>query len=158
VRNALILALFLGGCATPPDLAPILRGYADYGRVDDDPRWAPDNCRAPAEPPLRKSASRDEATHGRKLYYLFAKNREAYLHARDHDQPDGQVVVKESWFPGPERKKGPLFLMMKAQGEWIYATATPDGMEITASGRLPSCITCHESPSTRDRMFGLGSP
>ncbi len=65
--------------------------------------------------------------------------------------------MKESWYPGDERKKGPLFLMLKSDGDWTYATATPDGREITAWGRLASCIECHESDRTRDRMFGLQS-
>lgn len=56
---------------------------------------------------------------------LFAKDREAYLHARDLDQPDGQIVIKESWFPKvkegeswAKQTKGPLFMMMKSGGEW----------------------------------------
>ncbi len=114
--------------------------------------------RRPAPRPApRRSASRDESTHGRKEYYLFAKDRAAYLHAKDVDQPDGQVVVKESWIPGSPRTKGPLFLMLKSEGEWIYATATPDGKEITGSGKIASCRECHESERTRDRMFGRTS-
>ncbi len=129
--------------------------YARYGRVDDDLRNAPTDCRAPLPPKPRTSVSRDEATHGRKQYFLYAKDRLAYLRARDLDQPDGLVIVKESWIPGETRTKGPLFLMMKSQGDWIYATATADGRSITASGKLASCMECHESKSTHDRMFGL---
>ena len=171
--------LLLAGCTIPaPDpvkdvLRNALRTYPSYGRVDDELRLAPTGCLAPTREgpsfllpsPRRTSASRDETTHGKKEYYLFAKDRFAYLHAKDVDQPDGQVLVKESWFPPKvaegtswfDRQKGPLFLMMKADGDWTYATATPDGAEVTASGRLPSCIECHESDRTRDRMFGLTS-
>jgi hypothetical protein len=130
------------------------RTYASWGRVDDEVRLAPGLCRAPIEPPLRTSTSRDETTHGRKQYYLFARNREAYLHARDVDQPEGQIVIKESFY---QKTKGPLFMMMKSNGEWTYATASPDGKTITAQGKLPSCMECHESDRTRDRMFGLQS-
>jgi len=150
--------LLLGGCATPPE-APILeiaRSYPHYGYVDEVPRLAPTMCKAPTRPELRRSASRHEVTHGRKTYYLFAKDRLAYLHAKDVDQPEGQVVVKESWIR-PCQERGPLFIMLKSGGEWTYATAMPDGKEITASGKLSSCIKCHESESTRDRMFGLQS-
>jgi hypothetical protein len=124
--------------------------YADWRRVDDEVHYAPTLCRGPIEPPLRTSGSREQ-------YYLFAKDREAYLHARDLDQPDNQIVIKESWIPGATKTKGPLFIMMKSGGEWTYGTATPDGRTITAEGKLASCIECHESDRTRDRMFGLQS-
>jgi len=161
MRILLLAALVLAACSTGPDprLLDVVRSYTAYGRVDDGLRGSSTRCDAP--PPLpapRRSASRDESPHGRKEYYLFAKDRAAYLHAKDVDQPDGQVVVKESWVPGPPRAKGPLFVMLKSEGEWIYATATPDGKEITASGKIASCRECHESERTRDRMFGLASP
>ena len=151
--------LLLVGCsATAPDprLPEIARSYRQYGYVDDIPRVAPTMCKAPTRPASRVSTSRDEATHGRKTYFLFAKDRLAYLHAKDLDQPDGQVVVKESWIQ-PFQDAGPLFIMLKSGGDWTYATLTPDGKEVTAWGRLASCIECHESESTRDRMFGLTS-
>jgi hypothetical protein len=159
MRIQILAILTLAGCATGPDprLADVARSYAAYGRVDDGDRFAPVDCDAPPPPTPRISTSRDGSTHGRKLYFLFAKDRGAYLHAKDVEQPEGQVVVKESWVPGTPRTKGPLFLMLKSKGEWIYATATPDGKEITASGKLASCIDCHESERTRDRLFGLTS-
>ena len=43
----------------------------------------------------RLSQSNDEATHGRKLYSVFAKNHDAY----PNGPHDGQVVVKQSWIP-----------------------------------------------------------
>ncbi|HZE96319.1 MAG TPA: hypothetical protein VE981_04800 [Planctomycetota bacterium] len=156
MRNLATLMLLIGGCASLPDqqLSFSAREYRQYGRLDDVARAAPTMCDVPVNRP-RVSASRDEATHGRKLYYLFAKDRSAYLHARDFDQPDGQVVVKESWLRDEAGAKGPLFMMMKERGEWTYATASPDGATIAASGKLASCIECHESASTRDRMFGV---
>ena len=110
------------------------------------------------EPP-RLSASRDPETHGRKLYYLYAKDNLAYHHAKDLDQPAGQVIVKESWIPGKEKTKGPLFMMIKTGAEdsdagWIYATTTPDGKTITSSGKVASCMECHQG-AKRDRIFGL---
>ena len=145
----------LSGNAEDPELWLAAMRYESYGRVDDDLRWAPTMCRGPQDPPLRMSASTDSTTHGRKMYYLFAKDRLAYLRSGEIDQPDGQVVVKESWLPGRQKEKGPLFLMMKSRGEWIYATASPDGGTLTSSGKITSCVKCHEDPSTHDRMFGL---
>jgi len=48
----------------------------------------------PREVPLQMSKSSDAKTHGQKLYYLYARDRVAYV-----NQPDvsGQVVVKESF-------------------------------------------------------------
>src|SRR5262249_34055635 len=51
----------------------------------------------PAE--ARTSASKDKETHGQKLYFLFARNRDAYLDLKSKPQPEGQVIVKESWSP-----------------------------------------------------------
>lgn len=152
------LALLLAGCADAR-LVEIGATYESYGRVDDNSRWAPTDCRAPEPSKPRVSASRDPETHGRKLYYLFAKDREAYRMARELSQPVGQVLVKESWFPGAARKKGPLFMMIKT-GEpdsdegWIYATASPDGKTITSSGKLAACMECHTG-AKYDRLFAV---
>src|SRR5262245_27820411 len=69
--------------------------YVSWGRVDDELRWAPWLCRAPYPGIARPSQSNDEATHGRKLYSVFAKNHAAY----PNGPHDGQVVVKQSWIP-----------------------------------------------------------
>ena len=155
------LALLVASCSgADPRLAEVGAGYAGWGRVDDAARRAPTDCEAPVPAPPRLSASRDPETHGRKLYYLFAKDREAYRLGRELPQPVGQVLVKETWIPGQPRKKGPLFVMTKtgepdSDGGWIYSTLTPDGRTVTASGKLASCMECHKSKS--DRLFGYKS-
>lgn len=161
--------LLLAGCATAgdPRVENAAREYAEYGKVDDEVRWAPHLCRQPSPPHLRASASHDSGTHGRKLYYLFAKDRKAYVRENSRKQPVGQVIVKESWVPAagstPEKpvagEKGPLFLMVKtgdpdSDAGWIYATATPDGSTITAAGKIASCMECHQRAKV-DRLFGL---
>jgi hypothetical protein len=85
----------------PPFQAELLRiaaEYPAYGRVDDLARWAPELCMLP--PPSRAwlSESSDATTHGSKLYFLFAKDRAAYVRTPG-DSPVGQVLVKESWRP-----------------------------------------------------------
>ncbi|MCK6471859.1 MAG: hypothetical protein L6R28_08940 [Planctomycetes bacterium] len=83
-----------------PRLLEIAKAYQGYGRVDDQLRWAPSLCRSspPSTPAL--SASDDKDSHGRKLYYLFAADRQAYLEsAEGKAQSAGQVLVKESWIP-----------------------------------------------------------
>jgi hypothetical protein len=161
--------LLLAGCATggDPRIQEAAREYTDYGKVDDLARWAPKLCKLPPPPEPRVSASRDFETHGRKLYYLFAKDREAYRLCRELPQPVGQVVVKESWAPAATSsyrcptagEKGPLFMMIKtgdpdSDAGWIYATATPDGSRITAWGKIASCMECHQG-AKYDRLFGV---
>lgn len=82
-----------------PQLQAIAKMYLNYGRVDDETRWAPYLCRQPMPSQVRYSESDDESTHGRKLYFLYARHRSAYLNFHNEDQPVGQVLVKESWIP-----------------------------------------------------------
>ncbi len=72
--------------------------YQSYARVDDELHWAPFLCRQPMPSFPRRSQSTMEQTHGRKLYFVFAKDRAAYL-SRDGKTPafEGQAVVKEAW-------------------------------------------------------------
>lgn len=85
----------------------IAAGYPQWGRVDDEMRWAPMLCRMPTPARARMSASGDESTHGRKLYTLYARDPVAYGAAKSAsptpEQPGlkdiSQVVVKEAFRP-----------------------------------------------------------
>ena len=175
MRPLLVFILLLTACGAPKPATspePILSAaqeYPSYGRVNDRLLWAPALCSdAPKPAPPRMSISRDVNTHGRKLYHLYAKHFDLYRQSDSVTQPLGQVLVKEAWIPaaGSTSKhpvageKGPLFMMMKtgeseSDGGWIYATLTPDGKKVTASGKLASCMECHESK--QDRLFGVKS-
>jgi hypothetical protein len=146
-------------------LLEIARTYESYGRVDDEFRLAPALCTADVDPgPDRRiSSSPDLATHGRKLYRLYAKEQTdsgSYIVAGEAN-PVGQVVVKESWALEPPREKAELFIMYKLDPEtpdtdegWVYGTVTGDGTAVISGGRLASCMSCHlEAP--HDRLFGL---
>lgn len=137
-------------------------------------------CTVPPPSPVL-SASKDEGAHGRKLYYLYVKDDAAYesLGAGGSSQKVGQALVKESYYPievgkGEEagwvaESKGryyrlgqlyALFVMLKLDPKtpgtdngWVYATLSPDGKEITAQGRIESCMSCHED-AAHDRLFG----
>jgi hypothetical protein len=61
-----------------PLLQEIAAHYSDWGRVDDQMRWAPTLCAMPQPARARISASSHESTHGRKLYTLYAKDPVAY--------------------------------------------------------------------------------
>jgi hypothetical protein len=99
------------GAAVPEEpfhaqLREIAKSYRGYGYVDyREAAWAPGLCRAPipyhdyVPGTARSSASKDTDTHGQKLYFLLAKQKEAYLQFTGKTHPVGQVVVKESWTP-----------------------------------------------------------
>ena len=88
-------------------LRAISAGYAQWGRVEDEMRWAPWLCKLPMPARARLSDSGDDATHGRKLYTLYAKDPVAYgARQSAMAEPDApglvdltQVIVKEAWKP-----------------------------------------------------------
>jgi hypothetical protein len=225
-----LVVVLLCGCAnnsatnaptTPPEdtaqsqsfesrLLEIAASYQSFGRATPAARWAPMYCRpyVPPTPEVALSRSTDGATHGRKLYALFAKDllQSGDYVVKGQPSPVGQVIVKESWVPEEmtddgrplepvrrkvmvrqgealverddvfvpyarrgdrlyhAREKGPLFVMFKTDPQtpgtdegWVYGTLTPDGHQVTAAGRVESCMKCHrEAP--HDRLFGLPDP
>lgn len=90
-------------------LQEIARTYASLPTVDGSSQaeWsrAMGLCRMPIEGldyrvgQVRFSFSKDPATHGDKLYFLHAKDRNAYLKPPASGSPVGQFIVKESWEP-----------------------------------------------------------
>lgn len=86
----------------------IAREYKSYERVSDWANWAPERCREPPLTGAQASASNDQSTHGRKLYYLFARDADDYTWmswaTKDKDKKPftaalGQVIVKETFAP-----------------------------------------------------------
>ena len=72
--------------------------YKQYTLVSDTTNWAPSDCRAPIPGGVVASASDHKATHGGKLYNLYAaKPTEYRATANGTASPVGQVVVKESF-------------------------------------------------------------
>src|SRR5215471_5280021 len=58
-------------------LLEIATQYQPWGRIVEQPKFAPVMCAAPPPPAIsmpRVSESDDKSTHGRKLYHLFAKD------------------------------------------------------------------------------------
>ena len=37
---------------------------------------------------------------------------------------------------------------------WVYATVSPAG-QVTAAGRVASCMGCHETSATHERLYGV---
>jgi hypothetical protein len=80
----------------PGTLEEIARQYQSWGRVDGGLGFAPTDCLADGGH-ARLSASDDASTHGGKLYFVYAKLREAYTDGLDKLQPSGQVIVKQAF-------------------------------------------------------------
>ncbi len=162
-------------------LAAIARGYAAWGRVDDELRWAPWLCRQP-RPSLPRLSAAASGGHTQKVYFLYARDRAAYL---SRSASRLQVIVKESWTHRPvdlthatqihathlvartpegatvepDQPAG-LFVMMRVDARdprsdqgWIYGTVSPDG-EVTSSGRIAACVGCHVAAGP-GRLFGI---
>jgi hypothetical protein len=58
-------------------------------------------------------------------------------------------------------KPAGLFVMMKLDPKtpntdegWVYGTVTADGTTVTSSGRVESCMKCHQD-AKQDRQFGM---
>jgi hypothetical protein len=160
------------------------RAYASWTKVTSTFGWASTDCAAPPPPPtLHAGTSKDDATHGQKLFHLYAKNNAAYVSDYKKTAPIGQVIVKESWHPvavppeeeqkkrsadtvlreGKFYRKGErmgLFMMLKVGGKvagtdqgWVYGVVSGDGTKVLASGRIASCMGCHDN-APGDRLFG----
>jgi hypothetical protein len=189
------------------ELLQVATEYRSWGRVDDQMRWAPADCRVSEPGKPKFSASTDADTHGQKLYSLFAKDRNAYfLLGEKKSAAVGQIVVKESWLPEEAKDRQPgkidlkdivrtdppadpktsplshagdhfypfaakdgkvfkaskpagLFVMMKfdpttegTENGWVYGTISADLKQVTASGKVESCMKCHER-AKYDRLF-----
>lgn len=185
------------------DLLRIAKEYRTWTRVSDQPARSPTDCRPPvATNGVLKSESEDASSHGRKLYFLFAKDPDTYraagielvdegARAALANRLVGQALVKESWHQAVVRtaeapkldprnsdphkasveyadrgeyayrtgEQADLFVMYKLapatpgtdQG-WVYGTVSPDGGRVTSSGRVASCMRCHDE-STRDHLL-----
>jgi hypothetical protein len=97
-------------------LRTIAKEYKAYRRVSAELHWSPAMCRMPEAPAVKLSAAPDGSPHGRKLYFLYARDGDAYdtmsRHGLDDknqpvadapacSNPVGQAVVKEAFTPVP---------------------------------------------------------
>lgn len=164
--------------------------YLRYALVNPEPWVAPAAC-GPAQTEEDQAAKprqsiAEEGAHGKKLYFLFAKNIANYFETQKQ-ATIGQVLVKESWTSKPSNpdarnlrqhasanrinprtyidgkkveiaKRKSLFVMIKQAPDtpgtdegWVYGIIKPETKEILASGRVGSCMACHQEPI--DRMF-----
>lgn len=111
--------------AAPPtkwdaQLLEAAKQYRSWTRVSDQARWSPLGCLAPIPGGVQVSEAPEKSPHGRKLYFIFAKNDADYLRIQypigmagdindkfpeNVQQPVGQVIVKEAFEPVPASKE-----------------------------------------------------
>jgi hypothetical protein len=105
---------------------------------------------------MRVSSSRDASTHGKKLYFLFAKYP---LPPSGGVNPVGQAVVKEAWTPAEVADDGkPLQAMTRksrdGREESFLPYARQDGRLYHATGKAGLFIMCKLAPQTPDTDEG----
>lgn len=132
-------------------LLEIAAKYKTYEKVSDRMRLAPVPC-APAmlpTPDYRLSRSDDEATHGRKLYILYAAKvdplfrsytpEEFTINGKAAPSLTDQVIVKESWHAAA----------MKPNEKWpasAVAATGPDGKAYRKIGQGPLFVMYQTDP------------
>lgn len=155
-----LIILVLCGCTTEATVAETQRAlaiageYRAYGRVDDELRWAPYLCRQPMPGMAWPSASSDSATHGQKLYSVFAKDHAAY----PATSPVGQVVVKESFVPelvtDPSFQFAPPLDGSNVDADHFYPYAKRDGAVYHAGASAGLFIMYRLDPNTANTDDG----
>lgn len=99
-----------------------------------------------------------EGPHFGKYYHVYITNPGlTILKEGKGTYPEGTVVVKEK-FSDPEGKKTELFTAMVKRekgfnpdgGDWEYFVISGDSKKITQSGKIQSCMECHDTYSSTD--------
>ena len=113
---------------------------------------APTRCLAPlpdefvqAEPATKMSRAESESGHGKKLYFLFAKDIGHYLNPDDSDSPVGQVLVKESWTAVPGNA-GARNLRNHTSGNRVNPRVTVDGETLKLGKRNDLFVMLKQDP------------
>jgi hypothetical protein len=114
--------------------------------------WVPEEVKddgKPLQPAVRKFEKGDPLL-GCSIDFGPKMTEEQYL---PYARKDGKLYHAA--------KQADLFIMYKMDPEtpgtdqgWVYGTVTPDGKEVTAAGRVESCMQCHQQ-APHDRLFGL---
>jgi hypothetical protein len=147
-------------------LLQIAAEYETYQQPDRGLRLTYVMCAMPQSTPiLRLSKSGDGETHGRKLYFMYAKDlwnsrlRDfrggSYINFPDKTAPVGQVIVKQSWVP-EELPPGvtPDFSFVPFQNGLPTGTVKRDGKTYRAVRQGELFVMFKLDPSTPDTDNG----
>ena len=113
---------------------------------------APTLCRGPLpnevvqeEPAAKMSQAESKSGHGKKLYFLFAKDSGHYLNPDDSESPVGQVLVKESWTAVPGNA-GARNLRNHTSGNRVNPRVTVDGETLKLGKRNDLFVMLKQDP------------
>lgn len=139
-------AVALGGDARSLLVLDAVKKFRSWSRVSDQARMAPEDCGISPPVGAQMSESDDAPSHGRKLYYLYARHSEDYTWlgfeippgSPKTVQPPGQTLIKESFEAVPtsapaKTDNGDLFTHeypvdhALLNGQW-YRTGEPKGL------------------------------
>jgi hypothetical protein len=104
------------------------------------------------------SIPKPEGPHTGKFYHVYiTKSGLGILKEAKGTYPEGTVVVKEK-FSNSEGKNTELFTAMVKRekgfhpdgGDWEYFVISGDSKKITQSGKIQSCMECHDTYSSTD--------
>jgi hypothetical protein len=140
-----------------PLVRAVVAAFGDWGRVDDQMRWAPMLCRIPTPAAARYSEAEGDDGHARKLYALSALDPVAYG-ARASVGRAGlgdtelealeQAIVKESFVPEPTDHAStlrafdlPHNLRSAEHGGRFYRPGAPAGLFVMMKLREPDEAT-----------------
>jgi hypothetical protein len=159
-------------------LLAIAQEYEAWPRVSDKAHWAPTLCRVPPTSGALVSGSEDDATHGGKLYYLFASDAAAYQSISEfiagHEEGDrtvierngvrlepgvapvGLTLVKQSWHAVPfdEQRDGPAEVTDASGEPRRRAAAGADGKLYVTGEQSDLFVMTKMDPSTPDSDNG----
>lgn len=147
--------------------------YLDFAMVNTTgleaaaARVAPVDCRPilPAgmleDPAARMSQVESDSGHGRKLYFLFAKDIAHYVNSDGSESPVGQVLIKESWtaVPGnPDARN----LRSHSSGNRVNPRVTVGGETLKLGKRKDLFVMLKQAPKTEGTdggwVYGVVDP
>lgn len=153
-RRTLSTLALLAACTTSPsppppctqDLLAIARDYPSWPRVSDQANFAPTDCRIPPPAGVQRSTSEHTATHGQKLYFLFARHPDHYRTGTD-PSPTGQTLVKQSFTAEPVAADAVPHLPNPGPfGRTIPAEYRRDGDQTCRTGEPRELFVMHKYP------------
>ena len=100
--------------------------------------------------------------HGKPYVDIYVESaHEAAFRAAKGPYPIGFKVAKAQYKTADATELAAVTVMAKREsgydpdnGDWWYATLSQSG-GVMAQGKVEMCITCHDSASDRDYVFGL---
>lgn len=161
---SIVLLALLCSCQTPTSSEPTEPNAPASGEPSASPAVEPTSQElvAYAESYQTYQAINSELKpsniHGSQVKTFIDKTGIENYQNKTFPYPEGTVSIKESFDSKGELNR--LYIMKKIEGydpehnDWYYGVMSPEGVA-SKSGRLSSCISCHEGAKDKDYLFGF---